>query len=133
MRGNSFGKYKMVLYVMCSEWVGEQDGYVSKAFVSLASPFGLLEQGMSLHEWSSSIVQWIKKDGEVPYNTPCTCCTEKGASNKTPSMQIWASNTREEYVARKHKLHDSRNCHITEKYDWIQSSHISRFRIQNAL
>lgn len=47
-------------------------------------------------------------------------------------MQIWASNNREEYVARKHKLHDSKNCHITEKYDWFQSSQISSFRIQNA-
>jgi len=32
------------------------DGYVLKAFVSLASPFGLA-QGMSSHEWSLSIVQ----------------------------------------------------------------------------
>jgi hypothetical protein len=51
--------------------------------------------------------------------------------NKTPSTQIWASNTREEYVARKHKLHDSKNCQITEKYDWFQSSQVSSFRIQN--
>lgn len=57
---------------------GWQDGSVSKAFVSLASPFGLAQR-MSSHEWSSSIVQWIEKDGEVPYKTPCTCCTEKGA------------------------------------------------------
>jgi hypothetical protein len=48
-------------------------------------------------------------------------------------MQIWASNNREEYVARKHKLHDSKNCHITEKYDWFQSSQILSFGIQNAL